>query len=134
MLLFSTVYVCLLGKLSVNTSSRWYHMTWVGNLTPVPFIVVGNIYIYIYKKKKTGSSLPLCRQLSALVAWPAMHWRAMANLCLSHGADSELHNLSTQLARFPLAGLPLQPCASNRPWPLWYTFSKPRLCRHTFLS
>ena len=43
--------------------------------------------------------------VSAQVAWPAMHWRAIANLFLSHGdSDSELHNLSTQLAKFPLAG------------------------------
>ena len=47
----------------------------------------------------------LCQQLSATATWPAMHWQAMANLFLSHGdSDSELHNLSTQLARFPLVG------------------------------
>ena len=44
----------------------------------------------------------LCQQHSALVAWL---WQTMANLFLSHGdSDSELHNLSTQLARFPLVG------------------------------
>ena len=33
-----------------------------------------------------------------------VHFRAMANLFLSHGdSDSELQNLSTQLARFPLS-------------------------------
>jgi hypothetical protein len=38
----------------------------------------------------------LCQQHSALVAWL---WQTMANLFLSHGdSDSELHNLSTQLA------------------------------------
>ena len=36
------------------------------------------------------------RQLSARWAWPAMHWRAMANLFLSHGDSySELHTPST---------------------------------------
>ena len=31
-------------------------------------------------------------------------WQAMADLFLSYGdSDSELHNLSTQLARFPLS-------------------------------
>jgi hypothetical protein len=39
------------------------------------------------------------------VAWLAMHWQAMANLFLSSGnSDSELHNFSTKLDRFPLAG------------------------------
>jgi hypothetical protein len=35
-----------------------------------------------------------------------MHWQAIADLFLSCGgdSDSELHYLSTQLARFPLAG------------------------------
>ena len=48
----------------------------------------------------------LCQQLSAPEVWPATCWWAMANLFLSHGdSDSELHNLSTQLARFPLADL-----------------------------
>jgi hypothetical protein len=33
-----------------------------------------------------------------------MHWQAMADLFLSHGdSDSELNNLSSLLARFPLA-------------------------------
>ena len=41
----------------------------------------------------------------SLVVWPAMHWQAMVYLFLSHGdSDSELHNLSTQLTRFPLVG------------------------------
>ena len=49
--------------------------------------------------------LHLCRQLSVPAAWPAMHWWAMADLFLSHGdSDSELHNLSTQLTKFPLVG------------------------------
>jgi hypothetical protein len=40
---------------------------------------------------------------SALAAWLAMYWQAMTHLFLSHGdSDSELYNLSTQLARFPL--------------------------------
>ena len=40
---------------------------------------------------------------SVPVAWPAMHWWAMADLFLSPGdPDSELHNLSTQLTSFPL--------------------------------
>ena len=44
-----------------------------------------------------------CACASALTAWSAMHWWAKANLFLSHGDyDSELHNLSTQLASFPL--------------------------------
>jgi hypothetical protein len=47
-------------------------------------------------------------QLSTSVAWSAMHWRTwrtMVNLLLSCGdSDSELQNLSTQLARFPLVG------------------------------
>jgi hypothetical protein len=34
---------------------------------------------------------PLCLQLSALAAWLAMHWQAMADLLLSHeDSDSEL--------------------------------------------
>jgi hypothetical protein len=34
-----------------------------------------------------------------------MHWRAISDLFLSHGdTDLELHNLSTQLAKFLLAG------------------------------
>ena len=37
--------------------------------------------------------------------WPCTSGQAMANLFLSHGgSDSELHSLSTQLAKFPLAG------------------------------
>jgi hypothetical protein len=31
-----------------------------------------------YKKKKSGTFLHLCCQLPALVAWPAMHWWAVA--------------------------------------------------------
>ena len=47
----------------------------------------------------------LCQQLSAPEVWPATCWWAMANLFLSHGdSDSELHNLFTQTARFPLEG------------------------------
>jgi hypothetical protein len=44
--------------------------------------------------------LCLCRQLSALVAWPAVAGRS-----LSHGdSDSKHQNLFTQLAGFPLVG------------------------------
>ena len=54
--------------------------------------------------KKSSFQL-LSWQFSDPAAWLAMHWWAMANLFLSHGdSDSELHNLSTQLTRFPLLG------------------------------
>jgi hypothetical protein len=57
------------------------------------------------KKKKKVSFLLLGWQLSASVAWLAMHWWAMGNLFLSRGdSDSELQNLSTQCPKFPLAG------------------------------
>lgn len=60
--------------------------------------VVGN-------NKRTSAFPRLVLATQALVAWPAMHSRAMTDLFLSHGdSDSELQNLSTQLARFPLAG------------------------------
>ena len=79
-------------------------------------------------------SLRLCCLLSAPVGWLAMHWWAMADLFLSHGdSDLELHNLSTQLAKFPLVGhYHANPRASN--WPLWSTSGKPTLCHPTFLS
>ena len=49
--------------------------------------------------------LRLSQPFSAMVAWPAMQWWAMANLFLSCGdSASELQTLSTQLTRFPLAG------------------------------
>jgi hypothetical protein len=63
-------------------------------------VLRGNIFFL-----KKGTFLCLHQQLSAPVAWLAMHWRAMANMFLSHGdSDSELQNLSTQLTRFPLVG------------------------------
>jgi hypothetical protein len=63
------------------------------------------------KKKKerkenneTSMFLHLCQQLSPPAVWLAMCRQAMANLFLSReDSDSELHNLSTQLVRFPLA-------------------------------
>jgi hypothetical protein len=71
--------------------------------------VAGNI------KKRSRKYLPWCPQLSASVAWLAMHWWAKANLFLSHGdSDFELHNLSTQLSRYPLVSR-YQPHASNPP-------------------
>jgi hypothetical protein len=45
-----------------------------------------------------------CGCASALGALLAVYWQAMANLFLSCGdSDSELHNISTQHTRFPLA-------------------------------
>ena len=95
------------------------------SLGDVSWVVAGNI------TKQVCMSLRLCCLLSALtVAWPVMHWRAMADLFLSCGdSDSELHNLSTQLARFPQVG-----CYHATPWPLWCTFGKPKLWGCTFLS
>ena len=47
------------------------------------------------KKKKKLELTRYCDCASAAVAWPAIYWRAMADLFLSHGhSDSELHNLS----------------------------------------
>lgn len=57
---------------------------------------MGNIFL------KRGCDMLLLLCLS-LVVWPAMHWQAMVYLFLSLGdSDSELHNLSTHLSRFPL--------------------------------
>jgi hypothetical protein len=74
--------------------------------------------------KRFGMFLCLFWQLSAPVAQLVMHWKAMFDLFLS---DSELHNLSTQLARFPLVGYYHPNSASNPPWPLWCTSGKPML-------
>ena len=57
----------------------------------------GNVARKIFKTNKQNR-----------LAW-WLHWclcpGGLADLFLSHGgSDSELHNLSTQLARFPLAG------------------------------
>jgi hypothetical protein len=57
------------------------------------------------KKKKTIEPAHLYVCASALAAWLAMHWWAMADLFLWLGdSDSELHNLSTHTTRFPLVG------------------------------
>jgi hypothetical protein len=45
----------------------------------------------MFKKIKPASSHACA---AAPAAWPAMHWRAMADLFSSHGdSDSELHSL-----------------------------------------
>ena len=54
------------------------------------------------------TAVPTTKSLQVLssdpAAWPALLWQAIANVFLSHGdSDSELHNLSTQLTRLPLA-------------------------------
>lgn len=60
--------------------------------------VVGN-------NKKTSAFPRLVLATQALVAWPAMHSRAMTDLFLSHGdSDSEPPNLSTQLTKFLWVG------------------------------
>jgi hypothetical protein len=101
------------------------------SLGDVSWVVAGNI------TKQVCMSLRLCCLLSALtVAWPVMHWRGMADLLLSCGdSDSELHNLSTQLARFPLSSCyHANHMLQIPPRPLWCTSGKPTLCHHTFLS
>ena len=98
--------------------------------------VLGNIKNKQTNKKRTGTFQCLCQQLSAPVAWPAMHWWAMADLFLSHGdSNTELHNLSTQLPRFLLVGHEYtSPVLQIPPRPLWCISGKPMLCCRTFLS
>jgi hypothetical protein len=67
-------------------------------------------------------------------------WRAMAgnvwhDPILFRFSDSELQNLSTQLAKFPLVGrYHTSPMLQNSHSLLWCTSGKPTLCLHTFLS
>ena len=69
----------------------------------VPNTLVCHLLWEILKKNQYVPALE--SRNSAPWDWPAMHWRAMADLLLSHGdSDSELQNLSTQLSRFLLAG------------------------------
>ena len=50
-------------------------------------------------------------------------------------SDSELENLSTQLAKFLLVGhYHTSPTLQNSHGLLWYTSGKPTLCHCTFLS
>jgi hypothetical protein len=86
-----------------------------------------------YFLKITNFSL-YTQLLSAPAGWPAMHWLAMVGLFLSYG-DSELQNLSTQHAKFPLAcHYHACPMLQNSHGLLWYTSGKPTLCCCTFLS
>jgi hypothetical protein len=57
----------------------------------------------IFFSKRTATFPHLCWQHSAQEAWPSKHCQARANLFLSRGdSASELQNLSTQFAKFPL--------------------------------
>ena len=81
------------GELITVRMGYWWHFT----LILGQFSVVGNI-------KKRDQLVPaLCPAILCpgwLAGWLAMLWWAMF---LSHGdSDSELQNLSTQLAKFPL--------------------------------
>jgi hypothetical protein len=77
----------------------------------VAYFFINNVYKFCYDKwvlvlweiiKNEPAHPRACA--SAPAVWLAMHWRAMANLFLSRrDSDSELHNLFTQLPRFPLA-------------------------------
>ena len=113
-IIFSTFFICIYSWVWGQTSlRRRSHLLCLWLLRKErEAIQHSSLLREILKKKENWHMSVLCQQLSAPAAWPAMHWRAMANLFLSHGdSDSELHNLSTQLtsSHWQVATMPA-PC------------------------
>ena len=102
---------CVLGILNfranINLSVSAYHVYHLKMIFSSSFNLPKNFMKSLFliaeqysdvrnNKNKPAHSRAWVQQHSALVAWQAMHWRAIANLFLSHGDSySELHTPST---------------------------------------